>query len=97
MPSPGGEGTRCAHWTDEVEMLFFCRKQQGCTRRGGHWPSACFVGCVLRTSDARPYGSSTALAPVGGDPRIDPPSSSVSLRLPASLQGEAFVRQNPLV
>ena len=47
--------------------------------------------------DARPCGSSTALAPVGGDPRIDPPTSSVSLRLPASPQGEAFDRQNPLV
>ena len=23
MPSPGGEGAQCAHWADEVEILFF--------------------------------------------------------------------------
>ena len=34
-------------------------------------------GCISRTSDARPYGSSNALPFVGSDAHIAPPTSSV--------------------
>ena len=91
MPSPGGEGTRCAHWTDEVEMLFFCRKQQGCTRRGGHWPSACFVQRCFADERCSPLRQEHRFPPVGAMPTsLRPPP-------PASPQGEAFGQKYTIV
>ena len=63
MPSPGGEGTRCAHWTDEVEMLFSAGSSKVAPVGAAIGRPPVSSSDVLRTSDARPYGSSIASLP----------------------------------